>query len=41
MGKLYEIFTILQIQKRIVSMETIRGNTVFKIHKGNTAIHLF
>ena len=28
MRKLYEIFMILQIQKRIVSAETIRGNTV-------------
>ena len=26
--KLYEIFKILQIQKRIVSAETIHGNTV-------------
>ena len=29
MRKLYEIFKILQIQKRILSAETIRGNTVF------------
>ena len=28
MRKLYEIFKILQIEKRIVSAETIRGNTV-------------
>ena len=28
MWKLYEIFKILQIQKRIVSAETIQGNTV-------------
>ena len=26
---LFEIFYILQIQKRIVSAETIRGNTVY------------
>ena len=30
MGKLYEIFQILQIQKRIVSAETIRRNTVLE-----------
>ena len=30
MRKLYEIFKILQFQKRIVSAETIRGNTVFE-----------
>ena len=29
MQKLYEIFRILQIQKRIVSAETICGNMVF------------
>jgi hypothetical protein len=29
--KLYEIFYILQIQKRIVSVETILGNTLHKI----------
>ena len=28
MWKLYEIFMILQIQKRIVSAETMRVNTV-------------
>ena len=28
MRKLYEIFKMLQVQKRIVSAETIRGNTV-------------
>ena len=28
MRKLYEIFKILKDQKRIVSAETIRGNTV-------------
>ena len=28
MWKLYEIFKVLKIQKRIVSAETIRGNTV-------------
>ena len=35
MRKLYEIFKVLKIQKRIVSAETIRGNTVFKfsLHK--------
>ena len=30
MRKLYEIFKVLKIQKRIVSTETIRGNTVAK-----------
>jgi hypothetical protein len=30
MWKLYEIFKVLKIQKRIVSTETIRGNTVRK-----------
>ena len=30
MGKLNEIFKILQIQKRIVSAITIHGNTVLK-----------
>ena len=36
MWKQYEIFMILQIQKRTVSAETIRGNTVFGklINKG-------
>ena len=29
MRKLYEIFKVLKIQKRIVSPETIRGNTVY------------
>ena len=29
MRKLYEIFKVLKVQKRIVSAETIRGNTVF------------
>ena len=29
MRKLYEIFKIFQVQKRIVSAETIRGNTVY------------
>ena len=33
MRKLYEIFNILQIQKRIVSAETIRGNTVIQKEK--------
>ena len=28
MRKLYEIFKVLKVQKRIVSVETIRGNTV-------------
>ena len=28
MRKLYEIFKVLKIQKRIVSAETIHGNTV-------------
>ena len=28
MRKLYEIFKVLKVQKRIVSAETIRGNTV-------------
>jgi hypothetical protein len=28
MWKLYEYFKTLQVQKRIVSAETIRGNTV-------------
>ena len=28
MRKLYEIFKILQLQKGMVSAETIRGNTV-------------
>jgi hypothetical protein len=27
MGKLYEVFKVLKIQERIVSAETIRGNT--------------
>ena len=31
MRKLYEIFNVLKIQKRIVSSETIRGNTVVDI----------
>jgi len=30
MRKLYEIFKVLKIQKRIVSAETIRGNTYIK-----------
>jgi hypothetical protein len=33
MRKLFEIFKILKIQKRIVSVETIRGNTVNQNHK--------
>ena len=28
MRKLFEIFKILKIQKRVVSVETIQGNTV-------------
>ena len=32
MRKLYENFKILHIQKRIVSLETIRGNTVGMFH---------
>ena len=28
MWKLYEIFKVLKVQKRIVSAESIRGNTV-------------
>ena len=28
MRKLYEIFKVLKVQKRIVSAETIRGNTL-------------
>ena len=28
MQKLYEIFKVFKVQKRIVSTETIRGNTV-------------
>ena len=31
MRKLYEIFKVLRVQKRIVSAETIRGNTVTDI----------
>jgi hypothetical protein len=31
MPKLYEIFKVLKIQKRIVSAETIHGNTVCPI----------
>ena len=30
MRKLYEIFKVLKVQKRIVSAETIRGNTVYE-----------
>ena len=30
MRKLYDIFKVLKVQKRIVSPETIRGNTVIK-----------
>ena len=32
MWKLCEIFKILQIQKIIISMETIHGNTVVEIY---------
>ena len=32
MRKLYEIFKVLKVQKRIVSAETIRGNTVGSYH---------
>ena len=28
MGKRYEIFKVLKVQNRIVSVETIHGNTV-------------
>ena len=31
MRKLYEIFKVLKVQKRIVSAETLRGNTVAQI----------
>jgi hypothetical protein len=46
MRKLYEIFMILQIQKRIVSTETIRGNTVCTMYKKltypcNLALHIY
>ena len=33
MRKLYEIFKVLNFQKRVVSAETIHGNTVyFEVH---------
>ena len=35
MRKLYEIFKILQVQKIIVSAETIRGNTVISCQATN------
>ena len=30
MRKLYEIFKVLKVKKRIVSAKTIRGNTVYE-----------
>jgi hypothetical protein len=33
MQKLYEIFKVLKILKRIVCTETIGGNTVFQLFK--------
>ena len=43
MWQLYEIFKILQIQKRIVSAETIRGNTIYRnfIQKQRKSLVIF
>ena len=35
MWKLYEIFKVLKIQKRVVSAEIIRGNTVVGLVKAS------
>ena len=40
MRKLYEIFKVLEIQKRIVSTETICGNTVDTSHSSRISIEI-
>ena len=40
MWKLFEIFKILQFQKRIVAAATIRGNTVNKLQNDSSKYYI-